>query len=146
MPGLDKLTGLSRHLPPDLMGADARNAKAEMDHMEAQVFTNSSQAFRRANETGGSVGQQSDWEGRQFVDSWGRLRQMQGTPEYKDALDKLMINVRGQQLRMKAAFDYYHGKKKGEVPPEQFKRIVATGTKDGKRFVKFEDGSVDSID
>jgi hypothetical protein len=144
--GLEAITSYRSYVPPVLQGQKALNADAEKKHLEGQVFTNASQSFRRMNETGGSVGQQSDWEGKQFVDSWGRLSQAQGTKEYQDALSKLQTQLRESQVRMKAAYDYYHGKKKGETSPDQFKRIVATGKQGTRRVVKFEDGSIDFID
>lgn len=144
-PNLDAITGTVMGRIPSIRQGSV-NAEAEREHLTGQVFVNASQAFRRMNETGGSVGQQSDWEGKQFVDAWGRLSKLQGTPAYKEGLDKLMVSLRESQLRMKAAYDYYHGKKKGEVAPEQFKRVVQTGKQDGKRVVKFEDGSIDFID
>ena len=147
-PGLEAITGLSSNIPAEFQGANARNARAVKKNLEGQIFTNSSQAFRRMNETGGSVGQQSDWEGKQFNAAWAQLDEAQTTDEYQAALDRLMIFLTESKVRLKAAYDYYHGKQKGDVPPEKFKKIVSVGKgkKSGRTVIKFEDGSEDYAD
>lgn len=144
--GLDARTGYTSYLPPAVQGQDAMNAQAELDSLKGKIFVNASQAFRRMNETGGSVGQQSDWEGKQFVDAWARLSQAQSTDEFRAALGDLQKFLSASQLRMKASYDYYHGKMKGQAAPESFKRIVRTGKQDGKRVVMFEDGTTDTVE
>lgn len=145
-PGLEALTGYRSYAPAFTQGKDALNAKAELDHLKGQIFVNASQAFRRANETGGSVGQQSDWEGKQFVDSWGRLGQAQTTKEFQTALDMLANNLASSKMRMRAAYDYYHGKMRGQIPPQDFKQITAVGKQGDRRVVRFSDGSIDFLD
>ena len=102
-PGLETRTGLTSYVPPALQGEEARNTQAFMDNLKSQVAQNVLSMYRQMSQTGGAVGQVSNFEQKMFQDNIAALDQAQGTPQFKEQLGRIQDFVKQSKEIMQIA-------------------------------------------
>jgi len=107
-PGLPKTTGLRSWLPlagglATVPGTDAANFKAGLETLKSQAGFSVLQAMREASQTGGALGQVSDFENRMLQTNLGALDTAQSEDEFKTALQKIITYTEGAKERLKNA-------------------------------------------
>lgn len=104
--GLEARTGLSSYIPAAIQGEDARNTEAKMTVIKSQVAQNVLQMYRNMSQTGGAVGQVSNFEQKMFQNNLAALEQSQGTDQFIKELEKIMSFAEGSEQKMKRAIEY----------------------------------------
>ena len=145
-PGLAHITGTIAGRTPNLTNL-ATGAQAKLDSIKSQIFVEALQAMREASKTGGAVGNVSDREGDKLENTLAALNQAQGTEDFKIQLGKALEQLRLSKARLQAAFDEtYGGVQEGAGPaaaPTATRKVVRTGTRNGKKVVQYDDGSIE---
>lgn len=115
-PGLDRVTGLQSYLPN--VTDEARNAQAKMDELKSQIAQNVLQMYRQMSQTGGAVGQVSNYEQQLFQNNLAALGQAQTTARFKDEMKKIIDFVKGSKERIARAYELQYGQKLPDVSRE----------------------------
>ena len=83
----------------------ARNFKAQIETLKANIAFSELTAMREASKTGGALGQVSDREGKLLESSLGALDTLQSPGAFKDQLSKIKSSL----IRWQTALGQYQG-------------------------------------
>jgi len=108
-PGMEARTGLSSYLPAAVQGDDARNMQAKMENLKSQIAQNVLQMYRQMSQTGGAVGQVSNFEQKMFQNALAALDQAQTEKEFRNQLGKIKTFVAGSKERLQQAHEMQFG-------------------------------------
>jgi hypothetical protein len=103
MPGLDEITGW-RSVMPIIPGTDRANAMAQMETLKSQVAQNVLQMYRNMSQTGGAVGQVSNYEQQLFQNALGALERAQEPEQFRSELGRIKQFVEGSKQRIMQAY------------------------------------------
>ena len=103
-PGLSQITGFVAGRVPALT-AEGRAAQALYDKIVAKGGFQALQDLRAASKTGGALGNVSNQEGKQLVQSFAAIDRKQDAPDVQAALDQAIADVEGSKTRMREAYD-----------------------------------------
>lgn len=136
-PGRATATGLSGVLHPSnyIPGTEARDFQVVLDQLGGAAFL---QAFESLK--GG--GQITEVEGKKATDAIARLNRSQSDSEFETALRDLRDVMQGALSRL----DGPGASGNFDPPPAGKGRVVQTGTYNGRKVVKYADGSVEYAD
>lgn len=139
-PGLSRSTGMMSMIP-DRPGSDAADFKAVHNQIAGQVFLD---AFERLK----GAGAITDMEGNQARNAAARLDLAQSEEAYKSALTELKdITNRGRQRLIDrvgggGSGGGYSTTQQSASQPQAKKRVVKTGTHNGRKVAQYDDGSM----
>ena len=103
-PGLADITGIAAGRLPGL-SKDGRAAQALYDKIVAKGGFQALQDLRAASKTGGALGNVSNQEGKQLVQSFAAIDRRQDIGDVQAALDQAISDVEGSKTRMREAYD-----------------------------------------
>lgn len=103
-PGLADITGIAAGRLPGLT-KEGRAAQALYDKIVAKGGFQALQDLRAASKTGGALGNVSNQEGKQLVQSFAAIDRRQDAPDVQAAIDQAIADVEGSKTRMREAFD-----------------------------------------
>lgn len=131
-PGLETSVGLSGKIDPRnyIPGTDAADFKTVLDQIGGSAFL---QAFESLK--GG--GQITEVEGKKATDAIARLNRAQSDKEFKQSLNDLRQVMTAGYKRLTG--NEYQGQSGG-------KKVVRTGTLNGRKVVQYDDGKTDYAD
>jgi hypothetical protein len=123
--GLDEITGfLAGRTDLSAMSDAGRRALALFNTITAKGGFSELQDMRNASPTGGALGNVSNQEGKQLIDSFGALSRTQSGDDLRKSLATAQSDLQNLRQRMKEAYDLtYEYKRSGDVPavPSGFK-------------------------
>jgi len=103
-PGLADITGIAAGRLPGLT-KEGRAAQALYDKIVAKGGFQALQDLRAASKTGGALGNVSNQEGKQLVQSFAAIDRRQDAPDVIAAIDQAIADVEGSKTRMREAYD-----------------------------------------
>lgn len=103
-PGLERITGLYSVIP-NIPGGAAADAQAQMKTLKSQIAQNVLQMYRNMSQTGGAVGQVSNFEQEMFQNNLAALDQAQSPAQFKKSLSQIQDFVRGSKDRLARAYE-----------------------------------------
>jgi hypothetical protein len=106
------------------MSDAGRRALALFNTITAKGGFSELQDMRNASPTGGALGNVSNQEGKQLIDSFGALSRTQSGDDLRKSLATAQSDLQNLRQRMKEAYDLtYEYKRSGDVPavPSGFK-------------------------
>lgn len=109
-PGVEMRTGLSSYVPAWAQGDAARNTQAKVSTLKSQIAQNVLQMYRNMSQTGGAVGQVSNFEQQLFIDNLAALDQAQTKEEFVAQLKKIQKFAVDSKKRIAAAYQMQFGK------------------------------------
>lgn len=115
-PGLADITGIAAGRLPGLT-KEGRAAQALYDKIVAKGGFQALQDLRAASKTGGALGNVSNQEGKQLVQSFAAIDRRQDAPDVQAAIDQAIADVEGSKTRMREAFDTTYEYKLGGGTP-----------------------------
>lgn len=115
-PGLADITGIAAGRLPGLT-KEGRAAQALYDKIVAKGGFQALQDLRAASKTGGALGNVSNQEGKQLVQSFAAIDRRQDAPDVQAAIDQAIADVEGSKTRMREAFDTTYEYKTGGGTP-----------------------------
>ena len=115
-PGLDSITGIAAGRLPGVT-AEGRAAQALYDKIVAKGGFQALQDLRAASKTGGALGNVSNQEGKQLVQSFAAIDRRQNAEDVRAALEQAIADVEGSKTRVRDAYDTtYEYKLSGGAP------------------------------
>ena len=115
-PGLDSITGIAAGRLPGVT-AEGRAAQALYDKIVAKGGFQALQDLRAASKTGGALGNVSNQEGKQLIQSFAAIDRRQNAEDVRAALDQAIADVEGSKARVRDAYDTtYEYKLSGAAP------------------------------
>ena len=102
--GLSGITGLVYGRTPGITG-EARAAEALLEKILSRGQFRSLQELRNNSPTGGAVGNVSDFEGRALRSSFGALDRKQDTPDFQNAIDDVIDQLKSSKQNLTGAFE-----------------------------------------
>ena len=115
-PGLDSITGIAAGRMPGI-SKEGRAAQALYDKIVAKGGFQALQDLRAASKTGGALGNVSNQEGKQLVQSFAAIDRKQDAPDVRSAIDQAIADIEGSKTRMREAYDStYEYKLSGGTP------------------------------
>lgn len=138
-PGLKESTGWRSKLPV-IPGTDRADFEAYRAQIDGQVFLDGFERLKGA----GAI---TDMEGGQARNAAARLSTAQSTEAYTEALNELLTLT--QKARQRLIDKYkddggtYQQQNEQEAQRLTQRRIVRTGTSNGRKVVQYDDGSVE---
>jgi len=90
--GLSGITGAVFGRTPSV-AEDSINAQAKLESVQSKIFISALQSMREASKTGGAVGNVSDAEGKKLQNSMAALSRVQGTPQYRKEVNKIIDQI-----------------------------------------------------
>lgn len=115
-PGLDSITGIAAGRLPGVT-AEGRAAQALYDKIVAKGGFQALQDLRAASKTGGALGNVSNQEGKQLVQSFAAIDRRQNAEDVRAALDQAIADVEGSKTRVRDAYDTTYEYKLGGGTP-----------------------------
>ena len=115
-PGLADITGIAAGRLPGLT-KEGRAAQALYDKIVAKGGFQALQDLRAASKTGGALGNVSNQEGKQLVQSFAAIDRRQDIGDVQAALDQAISDVEGSKTRMRDAYDTTYEYKLGGGTP-----------------------------
>ena len=115
-PGLDSITGIAAGRLPGVT-AEGRAAQALYDKIVAKGGFQALQDLRAASKTGGALGNVSNQEGKQLVQSFAAIDRRQNAEDVRAALDQAISDVEGSKTRVRDAYDTTYEYKLGGGTP-----------------------------
>ena len=115
-PGLDSITGIAAGRLPGVT-AEGRAAQALYDKIVAKGGFQALQDLRAASKTGGALGNVSNQEGKQLVQSFAAIDRRQNAEDVRAALDQAIADVEGSKTRVRDAYDTTYEYKLGGSTP-----------------------------
>lgn len=112
-PGLSQITGSVYGRTPSVSAAGSR-AQALYDKIVAKGGFQALQDLRAASRTGGALGNISNQEGKQLIQSFAAIDRRQSTDDVKAALNDVIDDIKGATARMRNAYDMTYSYKSGE--------------------------------
>jgi hypothetical protein len=123
--GLNEITGFfSGRTDLSAMSKDARRALALFNTITAKGGFSELQDMRNASPTGGALGNVSNQEGKQLIDSFGALSRTQDANDVRKSLTNARADLQNLKTRMREAYDLtYEYRNSGNAPalPSGFK-------------------------
>ena len=123
--GLNEITGFfSGRTDLSAMSKDARRALALFNTITAKGGFSELQDMRNASPTGGALGNVSNQEGKQLIDSFGALSRTQDANDVRKSLINARADLQNLKTRMREAYDLtYEYRSSGTAPalPSGFK-------------------------
>lgn len=109
-PGLKYISGWRADLRLDMIpGSEARDAYAKLETLRSQIAQNVLLMYRQMSQTGGAVGQVSNFEQKMFQNNLAALDNAQSPPEFKKQLQKLLDFVQKSKERVMNAYKATYG-------------------------------------
>ena len=115
-PGLDSVTGFAAGRAPGLTDA-GRAAVALYDKVVAKGGFQALQDLRDASKTGGALGNISNMEGKQLIASFAAIDRKQNAKDVRKAIDQVIDDIRGSNVRLQDAYDLTYEYKRGTAAP-----------------------------
>lgn len=115
-PGLDSITGIAAGRLPGVT-AEGRAAQALYDKIVAKGGFQALQDLRAASKTGGALGNVSNQEGKQLVQSFAAIDRRQNAEDVRAALEQAIADVEGSKTRVRDAYDTTYEYKLGGGTP-----------------------------
>lgn len=115
-PGLDSITGIAAGRLPGV-SAEGRAAQALYDKIVAKGGFQALQDLRAMSKTGGALGNVSNQEGKQLVQSFAAIDRRQNAEDVRAALDQVIADVEGSKTRVRDAYDTTYEYKLGGGTP-----------------------------
>lgn len=106
--GLSNITGTVMGRTPNFTNT-ATGAQGTLNTIKSNIFQTALQSMREASKTGGAVGNVSDREGDKLERTIGALDQAQGTPKFKEELQKAIKQVNLSKELIETAFQEQFG-------------------------------------
>lgn len=127
-PGLENITGVIAGRTPSIT-AEGRAAQALYDKIVAKGGFQALQDLRAMSKTGGALGNVSNQEGKQLVQSFAAISQVQDAADVRAAIDQAIADVEGSKTRMREAYDTtYEYKLGGNTPATGDAFVTGNGT------------------
>jgi hypothetical protein len=115
--GLDEITGfLAGRTDLSAMSDAGRRALALFNTITAKGGFSELQDMRNASPTGGALGNVSNQEGKQLIDSFGALSRTQSGNDLRKSLNTALSDLQNLRQRMKEAYDLTYEYKVGRAP------------------------------
>lgn len=116
MPGLDEITGIRSALPI-IPGTERANAAAQFDTLKSKVAQTVLQMYRQMSQTGGAVGQVSNFEQQMFQNNLAALDRAQTPEEFRNQLGLIKQFVANSKKNIADAYTrQYPNEGKGGGP------------------------------
>ena len=115
-PGLDSITGIAAGRLPGVT-AEGRAAQALYDKIVAKGGFQALQDLRAASKTGGALGNVSNQEGKQLIQSFAAIDRRQNAEDVRAALDQAIADVEGSKARVRDAYDTTYEYKLSDAAP-----------------------------
>ena len=115
-PGLADITGIAAGRLPGLT-KEGRAAQALYDKIVAKGGFQALQDLRAASKTGGALGNVSNQEGKQLIQSFAAIDRRQDIGDVQAALDQAIADVEGSKTRVRDAYDTTYEYKLGGGTP-----------------------------
>lgn len=135
-PGLSQITGFVAGRVPALTG-DGRAAQALYDKIVAKGGFQALQDLRAASKTGGALGNVSNQEGKQLVQSFAAIDRRQDAPDVIAALDQAISDIEGSKTRMREAYDSTYEYKMGGNAPAAGGALVTGNSPAAQALARF---------
>lgn len=103
-PGLENITGVIAGRTPSFT-AEGRAAQALYDKIVAKGGFQALQDLRSMSKTGGALGNVSNQEGKQLVQSFAAISQVQDAKDVRAAIDQAISDIEGSKTRTREAYD-----------------------------------------
>jgi hypothetical protein len=115
--GLDEITGfLAGRTDLSAMSDAGRRALSLFNTITAKGGFSELQDMRNASPTGGALGNVSNQEGKQLIDSFGALSRTQSGEDLRKSLNTALSDLQNLRQRMKEAYDLTYEYKAGRAP------------------------------
>lgn len=115
--GLDEITGfLAGRTDLSAMSDAGRRALSLFNTITAKGGFSELQDMRNASPTGGALGNVSNQEGKQLIDSFGALSRTQSGNDLRKSLNTALSDLQNLRQRMKEAYDLTYEYKVGRAP------------------------------
>lgn len=109
-PGFEGVSGLSWDRAKSYWpSTEAADAVAQFDALKSQIAQNVLQMYRQMSETGGAVGQVSNFEQQLFQNNLAALSRMQSPESMRESLNRIVKFVDESSQRMRQAYDREYG-------------------------------------
>jgi hypothetical protein len=151
-PGLPSIVGkISQYSALDLLPS-TRDARALQDSLVNQIGIQALNDMRQMSKTGGAVGQVTEREWPILQQSIAALSKEQTPEGYKIALDNLVQQTNASMARVKAAYEKTYGEldyKSAEHVKQgssSNRKVIRTGTQNGRKVIQYNDGSIEYAD
>jgi hypothetical protein len=132
-PSLDQITG-AWSVVPIIPGTQRADAVAKFDNLKSQIAQNVMQMYRDMSQTGGAVGQVSNFEQNMFMNNLAALDRAQTPAEMRKELQRIKTFVAGSKERLQSAYEMTYGRSP-EPPAAQAPDRPPTGK---IKFLGFE--------
>ena len=144
--GLDSVTGFAAGRSPGITDA-GRTAVALYNKIVAKGGFQQLQDMRDMSKTGGALGNTSNRDISLLIDAFAAIDRKQSAPAVRKALDNLIDELKGSQVRVKDAYDltyeYRNLNAPSATPANQYVEIKTLP--DGRKLGKKADGTVEEI-
>lgn len=109
-PGFKDISGWRAGLRLDLIpGTEARDAYAKLETLRSQIAQNVLLMYRQMSQTGGAVGQVSNFEQKMFQNNLAALDNAQSPAEFKKQLQRVLDFVQQSKQRVLNAYESTYG-------------------------------------
>jgi len=144
--GLDSVTGFAGGRAPGFTDA-GRKAVALYDKIVAKGGFQTLQDMRDMSKTGGALGNTSNRDISLLIAAFGAIDRKQNADDVRAALDNLIEELKGSQVRVKDAYDLTYEYRKANAPSatptNQYVEIK--NLPDGRKLGKKADGTIEEI-
>ena len=134
----------------NIPGSPAYNLQARLQSIKARIGFGELQKMRFESPTGGALGQVAVQELEQLQNSIASLDLGQGEGQLKSEMDKLEARYTSAMEKLQKAVDaekeWLASQGKGAAAGGRTKQVVRTGTYQGRRVIKYSDGSIEYAD
>lgn len=112
--GLDEITGyLAGRTELSAISPSGRKALAKYNQITAKGGFQALQDIREMSKTGGALGNVSNQEGKQLVQSFAAIDRRQSADDVRAALEQVKSDIEGSKARIRETFDETYAYKQG---------------------------------
>ena len=116
--GLDEITGyLAGRTELSAISPSGRKALAKYNQITAKGGFQALQDIREMSKTGGALGNVSNQEGKQLVQSFAAIDRRQSADDVRAALEQVKSDIEGSKARIRETFDETYAYKQGGGTP-----------------------------